>query len=49
MIICDPMQNALAQMNFQDFLTRQIPGIQFHYHRALEVLSVDSGDPNDYS
>lgn len=47
-IISDPMQNALAQMNFQEFLARQIPGTQFHYHHALEVLSVDSGDPNDY-
>jgi hypothetical protein len=48
LIVSDPMQNALAPMGFQEFLNRQIPGTQFYYHHALEVLSVDSGEPNDY-
>jgi hypothetical protein len=48
LIVSDPMQNALAQMGFQEFLDRQITTTQFYYHHALEVLVVDSSEPKDY-
>jgi hypothetical protein len=48
LVICDPMQNGLAPMAFQEFLNSRIPGTNYYYHHAIEVLCVDSGDLNDY-